>query len=128
MAMILIVEDEIFVRDLAELMLADMGHSVLPAASLSEAVVILRSGQPIDLLITDIRLEAQILGGFEVARQALALRPRLPVLYVTGSPVSDYAASLFATGSRYLQKPYTAEQLQESLEKLLAAAALNDAA
>ena len=128
MAVIMIVEDEIFVRDMAELMLAEMGHATLPAATLDEAMVILGSGQPIDLLITDIRLEAQILGGFEVARQARALRPRLPVLYVTGSPVGNYADSLFATGSLYLQKPYTHELLQASVDKLLAAAALNDAA
>jgi CheY-like chemotaxis protein len=120
MAVILIVEDEIFMREMAVLMLADLGHTALPAGSLSEAMAIVRSGQPIEVLITDIRLDAQILGGFEVARQALELRPGLPVLYVTGSPVSDYACSLFATGSRYLQKPYTCEQLQDSIDKLLA--------
>jgi hypothetical protein len=50
--------------------------------------VSIRSGQHIDALFTDIYLKDSILGGCELAHQAIALRPELRVLYTTGNFVT----------------------------------------
>jgi CheY-like chemotaxis protein len=121
MAVILIVEDDVFIREVAEMMIQDSGHEMLSASDVDGALVHLRSAQPIDALFTDIYLKTAVLGGFELARQGLALRPQLKVLYTTGNFITDKMKAMFVEGSLCLSKPYTQYQLQESVEHLLAA-------
>jgi len=121
MAVILIVEDEVFIRQFAELIAEDMGHEPLVASDMDEAMTHLRSPQPIDALFADIRLKSMVQGGFELAQNAVALRPGLRVLYTTGSPMTEAMRALFVDGALFLQKPYSPDQLQTSLKELLGA-------
>jgi DNA-binding NtrC family response regulator len=121
MAVILIVEDDVFIREIAEMMIQDWGHRTLSASDVDEALAVLRSPQHIDALFTDIYLKAAVLGGCDLAHQAIALRPKLRVLYTTGNSVTDKMKALFAKGSHFLRKPYTQYQLQDSVENMLAA-------
>jgi DNA-binding NtrC family response regulator len=121
MAVILIVDDEVFIRGVTEMMVQDMGHETLGAKDMDEALVHLKSPQPIDALFTDIRLKSIVLGGFELAHQAISLRPELRVLYTTGSSLTDKMRALFVEGAHFMQKPYTPVQLQASMKELLAA-------
>lgn len=57
MAVILIVEDDVFIREIAEMMIQDWGHVTLTAGDVEEALVLLRSDQAIDALFTDIYLK-----------------------------------------------------------------------
>jgi DNA-binding NtrC family response regulator len=120
MAVILIVEDDGFLRDDAEVMIQDWGHDILSASDVDEALLLLRSAQPIDALFTDIYLKRAILGGYELAHQAIKLRLNLRVLYTTGNTVDDEVKAMFVDGAHFLQKPYTRFQLQHSVEELLA--------
>ena len=121
MAVVLIVDDEVFIRQVTELMVQDMGHETLAASDMDEAQAHLQSPQPIDALFTDIRLKSTALGGFELARNAIKLRPALRVLYTTGSPMTETMRALFVEGASFLQKPYAPDQLQTSLKELLGA-------
>jgi len=121
MAVILIVEDDAFIREVAEMMIQDWGHQTLAASDVDEALSLLRSAQPIDVLFTDIYLKDSVLGGCELARQAIALRPNLRVLYTTGNLVTDKMKALFAAGTQFLSKPYTQNQLQDSFATMFAA-------
>ena len=121
MAMILIVEDDVFIREIAEAMIRDWGHHTISVSDVEEALSLLRSPQHIDALFTDIYLKTAVLGGCELARQAIKLRPKLRVLYTTGNSVTDEMKALFAEGTHFLPKPYTPHQLQDSVECLLAA-------
>jgi len=121
MAVILVVEDEVFIREIAEMMIQDMGHHTLSASDVDEALSILRSTQHIDALFTDIYLKTAILGGCDLAPQAIKLRPELRVLYTTGNSVTEKMKALFVEGTHFLRKPYTQQQLQHSVEGLLAA-------
>ena len=120
MAVVLIVEDDVFVREVAEMMIEGWGHQTLSASDVDEALAILRSPQHIDALFTDIYLKTAVLGGCEVANQAIALRPTLRVLYTTGNSITDKMKALFIEGTRFLSKPYTQNQLQDSVENMLA--------
>ena len=121
MAVILIVEDDVFIRELTEMSIQDWGHQTFLAGDADEALLLLRSTQHIDLLFTDINLRAAVLGGCELAHQAIELRPQLRVLYTTGNFVTDKMKARFVKGTHCLRKPYTPHQLQNSFEDLLAA-------
>jgi CheY-like chemotaxis protein len=121
MAVILIVEDDGFIRDDAEMMIKDWGHDTFSASDVDDALSLLRSPQQIDALFTDIHLKKAVLGGYELAHQAIKLRLSLRVLYTTGNNINDKMKAMFVEGAHFLQKPYTQHQLQNSVEKLLAA-------
>ena len=121
MAVILIVEDDAFIREIAEMTIQGWGHQALLGSDVDEALSLLRSPQHIDALFTDIYLKKAVLGGYELAHEAIKLRPELRVLYTTGNSISDKMKALFVEGSHFLQKPYTQQQLQASVEELLTA-------
>ena len=119
MAVILIVEDEMFIRQSAEWTIEDLGHSPLMACDLAEALSHLSKGQLIDALFVDIRLDRLSHGGYDVANQAVVLRPDLPVLYTSGTPLNAEMQDQFVGGGRFLQKPYSPKQLGVSVAELL---------
>ena len=120
MAVVLIVEDNTFVCEMAGMLIQDWGHHALLASDVGEALSLLQSPQRIDLLFTDIYLKSAVLGGCDLARQAIKLRSDLRVLYTTGNSVTDKLKALFVDGAHFLCKPYTHHQLQHSVEDLLA--------
>jgi CheY-like chemotaxis protein len=121
MAVILIVEDDVFIREVAEMMIQDLGHQTLTASDVDEALSILRSTQHIDALFTDIYLKTLVQGGCDLAQEAIALRPNLRVLYTTGNTVTDKMKALLIKGTHFLRKPYSQHQLQNSIGELVAA-------
>ena len=121
MAVVLIVEDDVFIREIAGMMIQDWGHQTLSASDVDEALAHLRSPQHIDALFTDIYLKTAFLGGCDLAYEAIALRPNLHVLYTTGNSMTDKMKALFVEGAHFLRKPYAQYQLQNSVEELLAA-------
>ena len=121
MATILIVEDNVFIREVAEMIIQDLGHRTFSASDEDEALVLLQSPEHLDALFTDIYLKQAVLGGCEVATQAHRLRPDLRILYTTGNTATEKMKALFIAGSQFLLKPYSPLQLQESVEHLLAA-------
>ena len=120
-AVILIVEDDVFIREIAEMMIQDWGHETLSAGDVDEALLILRSAQHIDALFTDIYLKNLVVGGCDLAHEAIALRPGLRVLYTTGNTVNEKMQALFIAGTQCLRKPYTQYQLQDCFTALLPA-------
>jgi CheY-like chemotaxis protein len=120
-AVILIVEDDAFIRVIAEMMIEDWGYQTLSASDVDEALVHLRSPEKIDALFTDIYLKTAVLGGCELAQEAIKIRPLLRVLYTTGNFVNDNMKTLFVAGTECLAKPYTQNQLKNSVEHMLAA-------
>jgi CheY-like chemotaxis protein len=118
---ILVVEDDVFIREMAESMIQDLGHQVLSACDVPEALVHLKSPQHIDALFTDVNLKAEMFGGCDLARLAVLLRPGLPVLYTTATRDPGKMQARFAAGVLFLSKPYTEHQLGLSVQNLLAA-------
>jgi len=121
MATILVVEDDALICMLAVLMIQDWGHETVSASDPEEALAILRSPLHIDALFTDIYLKKAVLGGCDLADQAVKLRPDLRVLYTTGNSLTDKMKHLLIVGTHFLGKPYTQQQLQDSVAKMLAA-------
>lgn len=119
MSLILIVEDEVFIRQSAEWTMEDLGHNTLVASDLGEAISHLSASVGIDALFVDMRLNALPFGGYEVANEAVALLPGLRVLYTSGTPLTPGMAEKFVPGGQFIQKPYSTAQLSASIGRLL---------
>lgn len=120
MAIILIVENEVFIRQNAAWMMEETGHPPLVACDLGEAIVHLCAVATIDALFVEIRLSELALGGYIVAKRATALKPDLRVLYTSGTPLTAEMSARFVLGGQFLQKPYSHKDLGPSIENLLA--------
>jgi signal transduction histidine kinase/ActR/RegA family two-component response regulator len=104
---ILLVEDEASLRGLADRILTKNGYHVRAASTAAEAPGIAgETEQPIHLLLTDVVMPEML--GNEVARQVRAIRPALPVLYMSGyaQPILDTHGAL-ASQIDLLEKPFT---------------------
>ena len=114
MSRVLLVEDELLVREVAAEDLGEIGFHVTPASDGDEALEILRQGHGFDLLFTDIRMPGQI-DGWDLAREARQLIPDLKIIYATG--LGDAGDDL-ADGECYVRKPYNLKDLQKALGTL----------
>ena len=115
---LLLVEDEPLVALALQHLLEDAGYRVLLASSGAEGAVALdRHSHEIAGLITDIRLGAGP-DGWSLAAQARALRPMLPVLYVSGDSAHQWAFRGVG-GSVMLAKPFSAPSILEALADML---------
>lgn len=121
MAAILVVEDDAFIREVAETMITAWGHSVFSASDADEALAHLNGSRHIHALFTDVYLKKAVHGGFDLARQAIKIRPQLRVLYTTGHLVTDELRYQFVDGASCLRKPYSERELRDSVERLVAA-------
>jgi len=83
----LLVDDEDAVRLSTAELLDDLGHQVLEAASVEEAMEIVQNGRPLDLVVTD-HLMAGMTGS-DLARGMRELRPAVPVLVISGCAESE---------------------------------------
>jgi DNA-binding NtrC family response regulator len=118
MGVVLIVEDEVFIRQAAEWTIEDLGHDTLMACDLAEALAHLDMAQPIDALFVDIRLDKVAFGGYDVANQVLKFWPNVRVLYTSGSALTPDMTDQFVRGGQFIQKPYSADQLEKSVGSL----------
>ena len=114
MSTVLVVEDELLVRELACEDLGEAGFEVTGASDGDEALAILREGRTFDLLFTDIRMPSAI-DGWELARQAKAIQPGIKVIYATG--LGD-AGDRLGADERYVRKPYNLKDLHKALTDL----------
>jgi signal transduction histidine kinase/CheY-like chemotaxis protein len=114
---VLLVEDDALVRQAAERILREGGYTVLVAASADEARALVSAGARPAALFTDEVLPAA--RGHELARELRDALPELRVLVASGhaEDLIDEAA-LSAVDARFLQKPYSAEELLEALGQL----------
>ena len=103
---IVVCEDDTFIRlDMVE-MLEAAGAEVREAATGAEALALLAQA-PAQRLLIDVGLPDR--SGLEVAREAAARQPDLPVIFATGRDSVPGAEAL--PGARVLTKPFGQEAL-----------------
>jgi two-component system, response regulator PdtaR len=78
MATVLVVEDEVLIRDLVAEDLQEAGFTVVVAKSADHAIAILEARQDIHLLFTDIEMPGSING----LKLAAAVRDRWPPVHI----------------------------------------------
>jgi CheY-like chemotaxis protein len=95
-------------------MLSDLGYSVIEANSGAEALRLLRTGEPADLMITDYLMPG--MNGVQLIEQARPLAPSMHVLLITG--YSTIAEGPGAAIPR-LAKPFRQSDLSKIVADML---------
>lgn len=116
---IVVVDDEPLVRMVAVEILEDLGYNVLEAGDGPSAMRIMNSGQPVDLLVTDVGLPGGM-NGRQLADAVRVARPDLRVLFVTG-----YAENAVLNhghldhGMHVMTKPFLSDAFARRVKELL---------
>jgi signal transduction histidine kinase len=117
--LVLLVEDEEMVREMALAALLESGYTVFTARHAEEALgVAQKYARRIQLLVTDVILPG--MNGVELADRLTASLPDLKVLYMSG--YTDNAIihqGVLQPGFAFLQKPFTPEALARRVHGLL---------
>ena len=115
---VLVVEDEERVRHFSAEALAELGYSVLVAASGEEALEVIRSAQPVALLFTDIVMPGMT--GRQLVDRARELRPGLRALYTTGFTRNAVVHNgVLDPGTHFLPKPFGVDELALMVRRTL---------
>jgi CheY-like chemotaxis protein len=117
--LVLVVEDEPEVREIAVAFLKSLGYRTHAVGSAAEALARLEQDPEIALVFSDVML-GNGMDGHELARAARKLRPRLPILMTSG--YNDPAAAEKSDGDHafeLLRKPYRRELLAEAVWRSL---------
>jgi PAS domain S-box-containing protein len=109
---VLLVDDDILVSMGAADMLLDLGHTVTEAESGRQALSLLESDPPFDVVVTDYAMPG--MNGFELAQRIKERTPGLPILLATGYAELPVDRSI---EFGHLSKPYTAKDLAAALER-----------
>jgi signal transduction histidine kinase/CheY-like chemotaxis protein len=113
---LLLVDDDIEVREIARAMLEEMGASVAVAPTAQDALLLVRTESDVDLVLADLTMPNMT--GMELARQVTEILPAVPVILMTGyatSALGDLGPHVRAV----MQKPFRAEKLVQVLSDLL---------
>jgi CheY-like chemotaxis protein len=119
---ILLVEDELIVRELSRQLLESCGYRVVDAADGREAVELFKTfNGKIDLLLTDVVMPE--MSGRELADQLKALQPDLKILFASGY-IEDTNGGKGSTHKivNFIQKPFTQENLSRKIRDILGSA------
>ncbi len=101
---ILVVEDDFLVRLMVSDSLREAGFNVIEAFNADEAIYILRSGVPVDLMLSDVRMPGTM-DGLELLEHSRRTYPDIPVIMMSGHLAAHEALSRGA--SHFLAKPYS---------------------
>jgi PAS domain S-box-containing protein len=118
--LVLIVEDEAEVRELAAEFMKLSGYRVLLAKDGEEALEVFRSSaEAIRTVVTDVVMPR--MRGPELAKRLRSLRPDLTVVYMSGYLEFNRNSEEFVGDAFFLQKPFTRASLTNKVAEALGA-------
>lgn len=117
MANLLIIDDDVDMLTSLRDVLAQAGYAVTGASSGQEALSLAAEANP-DLVISDVRMAG--MDGIETIEKLSEVRPRLKSIVITGYAANDVPGRAMELSTcDYLCKPFTADQLIQSVERAL---------
>jgi CheY-like chemotaxis protein len=116
---ILVVEDEIVVRELAVQILKSQGYQVLEAGHGLEALQVVQElDGPLHLLLTDVVMPE--MNGKDLAERLQAQRPDVRVIFMSGYSENVIAEhGILDEGIAFLPKPFSLEVLTQKIRAVL---------
>lgn len=117
---VLVVDDEVQVRNITELMLAQFGFEVITARDGHDALEILdQRVEEVGLVLMDLSMPR--LSGVETFSRMRESHPGLGVVFTSGYDASEVESSLDADGVHgFLKKPFDLETLLSTVRRVLA--------
>ena len=114
---VLVVDDELNIRELVQVALKFHGCSVITAATGKDALRQADANRP-DLIVLDVMLPD--MDGFEVCRRLRAMGNEVPVIFLTARDTSsDTVTGLAIGGDDYVTKPFSVEALVARVRAVL---------
>jgi DNA-binding response OmpR family regulator len=118
MGQVLLVEDEVFIAEIIRDALEDRGLAVKAAHTDRSAMDILEGeARCFSVLVADINLGPGA-NGFDIARRARELHPKLKVVYITGH--AAHLQKQGVEGSVMVPKPFYPDELAERVAAMAA--------
>ena len=116
---ILVIDDDTFMLQMTEDILARLGYKTVVAADGEEGIATFTQNKDnLDLVLLDLMLPK--ISGDEVFVKIRELVPDVPVLLISGHKRDPRIADLLAKGcNEFLNKPYTIEDLSKSVRKTI---------
>jgi len=119
---ILVVEDEVQVRELIQRILSSAGYSVVSAGTGDEGIDLLSSQQGLQMVVTDLVLPGTA-SGVDIARKVLTDGRGVRLLCISGySEQLVSGAPGLPSVAPFLQKPFSASELLKKVREILDAA------
>jgi len=116
-ASILVVDDAADTLEILQRNLSSQGYSVFTAGGVAEAIDFLK-GTTVDLVITDLKMPK--IGGLDLVRHVRENLRDTEIMMITGYATVESAVKAIKIGAEeYLAKPFTDEELFESVKKIL---------
>ena len=113
--MVLVVDDETFVRESLVDLLRSEGYRPLSAGKVEEAVKLVES-EPVIAVITDLKMPGA--GGLDLLREVKKIRRDLPVIVLTGMGTIDDAVTAMKGGAYdFIQKPVNPDEFSLLLRR-----------
>ena len=117
--LVMVVEDEEAILELAQSLLESIGYSVLAAGSPQEALRLAnKKNIKIEILMTDVVMPG--MNGKELANQLLVLYPEMKVLFMSGYTSNVIAhRGVLEEGVNFITKPFTLPDLAHKINETL---------
>ncbi len=114
---VLVCEDDTGVLRLTQGLLQSAGYQVLAAEDANQALALVADHPgSIDLLVTDVILPGR--NGRELAEALKGMKPKLPVLYLSGYSADILKGIKFDSDDAFLRKPFLATALLDAVGRL----------
>ncbi|MBW2109776.1 MAG: sigma-54-dependent Fis family transcriptional regulator [Deltaproteobacteria bacterium] len=118
MANLLVVDDDLSMREMLDVMLTSEGYEVAHAEDGATAIRMLEK-TGFDLVISDIRMAP--VGGLEVLREAKKRRPETLVIMISAFATTETAVEAMNEGAYdYIPKPFNVDELKQTIRNALA--------
>jgi CheY-like chemotaxis protein len=117
---VLVVDDELEVRQVLREFLSNRGYDVTTASGGAEAVAIVETIKP-DLILLDVAMPD--MDGVETLKRIVAIEPTLAVIMVTANSDIGTTSKLLALGAvDYVPKPFDLDYLDQAVSTQVTAA------
>ena len=119
-AVVLVVDDEPFLRMAGIAMVEDAGFEAIEASHADEAIQILESRDDVRLILTDIEMPNGSLNGLKLAEAVRRRWPPIAIIIVSGHQVPT--GEELPEGTTFYAKPYPEDVIIAKMQSLLRAA------
>jgi signal transduction histidine kinase/CheY-like chemotaxis protein len=122
-ALVVVIDDELSIREAMSSLLRGWGHDLISAASTSQALELLATcPMKPDLIICDYRLRNEENGLEAIEKLRSEYNEIIPAMLVTGDTAPDRLKEAAASGLLLLHKPVSNSKLRAAISNLLASA------
>jgi CheY-like chemotaxis protein len=117
-ARILLVDDEVSIRELLAEVLRDAGLDVVEARNAEEAMGVLSGHDKVDILLTDVQMPGK-LDGVDLARNARHIQADMPVVIISAylHRATDRIKGMVPT-PLLVSKPYSLQSVAHQVQQL----------